>query len=1095
MANSYFIGLGGCGLKTVAQLYKKLHPLDPKGEEYLFTFIDTDEETRNALNSTAPASSPIVNEDDFINLGATNPYQLYQSALNSNSEDSTRLKEWVIEQGVRGHLTLPNQVLAKGAKAVRMIGRTAISKFKDTIISEISNKLKVFQKMKDADVSKTVDPNIWVFASSCGGTGSSLTLDILYIINRIFIDEMGMHDPDVKLVLFMPQPFIDMNRDNTHHTLNAYAYMWELNAFRLAYEEGMGDLYGEFAAYAPNPKWTKKAFEMFSYVIPVDAESNQHYKINVEQELYPTVAEMVYYLTMGNVQSDTFSTMSNDIRNLPKNHEKHGDTRCPWTRPLIAYGYRSIVKANMKLEQYLETRGMYELVKYGLLGDEPMNEERERVKTEFANNYITPYLMTLNGICTADGANSLETQIANIYEDIRAPKAESLTEQIARFSIGSVEDKASSPEMVNAKNVALNAVKQQINQGVSEAIRLHGLNYTVTLLHLVDDHYLETVIKSALDKLLNEEKQKRDDSKATCERYIAALKKNAKSFAAAFTEYCKSETRVQTIIAAIELVNLLTKDKDGYLEELRRGTNNKVGLKTLIEKSNRLLEKYTEKFDYLAKEFCATEQDAFTMYLPNLKDIALGDNQDWPSGTVFDNIYAESILDYDRQKVNATEDKHIPVRTAEGNIDCCLFHYLQAIDKEGNLFVKLAQKNMLELGKLFEQNVEDALLKMVHMAIESPKGTSGPWLKQSLASYLLDDTDKLPKGLRLDTLGAKDSIHVLYPTVSSANPATTRFFYAGASQALAEKLGYNKLDTNSKFISDTSMEDRFLIMKLPIGYDFYSYSYFGTIERMYNKHLPAIQAQAEEGGCHTHKIFTQLVAQGEHPITQFGKTKSLSTFTEALFYQFALKALKSGNRDIYNQILGINELFVPASDGGDAASAGGFAGFAGFGDAGLEPATNTLDMAAITENKDGFIDIEYRLESGKWQMVLTLRDLKLDPATQTINISADMHKSISIDHDSLFRGEAFVKALLKDSGNGKIADSMETYVKAFRTIFSNPMYRDALRKVYAAAKAGVLDMGTPPNQPKFAAFVGQWMRNPINNDYVRAINSALTSLI
>ena len=72
---------------------------------------------------------------------------------------------------------------------------------------------------------------------------------------------------------------------------------------------------------------------------------------------------------------------------------------------------------------------------------------------------------------------------------------------------------------------------------------------------------------------------------------------------------------------------------------------------------------------------------------------------------------------------------------------------------------------------------------------------------------------------------------------------------------------------------------------------------------------------------------------------------------------------------------------------------------------------------------------------------------------------------------------------------------METYVKAFRTIFSNPMYRDALRKVYAAAKAGVLDMGTPPNQPKFAAFVGQWMRNPINNDYVRAINSALTSLI
>ena len=33
MAKAYFIGLGGCGLKTVSELYKKLHPQDPTGED------------------------------------------------------------------------------------------------------------------------------------------------------------------------------------------------------------------------------------------------------------------------------------------------------------------------------------------------------------------------------------------------------------------------------------------------------------------------------------------------------------------------------------------------------------------------------------------------------------------------------------------------------------------------------------------------------------------------------------------------------------------------------------------------------------------------------------------------------------------------------------------------------------------------------------------------------------------------------------------------------------------------------------------------------------------------------------------------------
>lgn len=118
MAKAYFIGLGGCGLKTVSELYKKLHPQDPTGEDYLFTYIDTDEKTLDAVNH----DSIVIRRSDFINLGNTNPQQIYQRAANSDDEVSMRLKEWAIEQGVPGHLTFPNQVLADGAQAVRMFG-------------------------------------------------------------------------------------------------------------------------------------------------------------------------------------------------------------------------------------------------------------------------------------------------------------------------------------------------------------------------------------------------------------------------------------------------------------------------------------------------------------------------------------------------------------------------------------------------------------------------------------------------------------------------------------------------------------------------------------------------------------------------------------------------------------------------------------------------------------------------------------------------------------------------------------------------------------------------------------------------------------
>ena len=47
---AYFIGLGGCGLKTVSELSRKLGPQNSNDPEYLFTYIDTDGKTLEQIN-------------------------------------------------------------------------------------------------------------------------------------------------------------------------------------------------------------------------------------------------------------------------------------------------------------------------------------------------------------------------------------------------------------------------------------------------------------------------------------------------------------------------------------------------------------------------------------------------------------------------------------------------------------------------------------------------------------------------------------------------------------------------------------------------------------------------------------------------------------------------------------------------------------------------------------------------------------------------------------------------------------------------------------------------------------------------------------
>ena len=1097
MAKTYFIGLGGSGLKTVSELYKRLRHLPNANDDYMFTYIDTDQRTLKKINS---AEKDLIDKRDFVDLGDTNPYQLYKQATESNDEKAKRLLDWAINPSVPKSLQYPNQKLADGAQAIRMIGRFGLYKEEPRIKRELDTKLGKFQGMKDATGAPVV-PDVWVFASTNGGTGSSLTLDILYLIDRIVQFDKGLAmNPDVKLVLYMPKPFIDENKGNDQYFLNAYAYMWEINAFRSAFlDNNRIDKFGPFAALPPAPTWkSDEGFPLFKYIIPVDKESDNNNIIPLD-DLYPTVAELVYYLNLGRGADTMISNLSNDTRLLNKKLSSYKDTRCDWTTPLIPYGYRVIRKSNDELKRYLKTRGMLELVQYGLLGKDMPEDynKKEKAKVEFAAKYILTFLLDTEW-CKANSSDSLQSQVFAAYNSVFPLKKDNLDSSIVSNRIGQVESVANN--LGDIENDVFEEIKKQINEGTSEAIHSHGLNYTWTLLHLVDNYFLEELRKNVLSPKLTEIDNIREAKKAECKSLAEKdkLKKNNNRTLCitAFNEYKQYEVQYQTLKSAINIIQKLTRQSTGYLEILRRGSSDNVGLQMLIDLAKNAQSKLEGNYNLLHKEFCDSVQNAFTTNIPALDGIAKGTkNQDWPNGSLFDEIFASSILDYDRNEAEKIGGSHLPIWDAENKTEC-IKEYLSGIDSKHNLFIELALSDKIKFGDNFKQEVLNSLERIIEQHISDPTKRAGKWLRMTLEDALSDERI-LPKNENKETLSLKDigdqkNIHVLYPMKSGvAVPNIERFVYVGASLDLAKDMGHNVESREEQFVEDKELTDKLIIIRMPVGLDFYSYSHFSNIERMYEEAYQKIKAlQGDESGCHIHRQFNELDISMSMPVFR--------ELTEALFYQFALKALKDTDTFNYSQIFGqgAQTLLSSISKSSGTENSQPIDAFSALGlQAPKANSENTVDIFGMTQNiTDDFLKINIVRDQNALRIEFIVNDIQISPNTNVLQISPQATtRIIDASKIDITLAESFAGAVVSEH----ILEDLKKINAAFRKLKGTSTgLRKALTSVKSAAQNQVLARTDASGVPQFAMLTEVWQQSdPIKNrPALSAIASTLTNM-
>ena len=278
MSNLY-IGLGGAGTDAVKAVYDKnqLNNVSCNKEQYLL--IDTDCPSREKL--------PDVLQKAFIEIGSKSPEQIKNEVLNSPQ------REWFLDWYDYYECDHP---LNEGTGMVRPYGRIALLSNYEEVHHRLSSALCELERGLATDELL----HVIVFTGSCGGTGSAITLDILYMIRTIMMSGV-IQDVEkcnnISLLVAMPQLWISMfGMDYTQYaptleynlTANAVAFFTELQS-AIDHSDDVSSLYKPLM---PPAEWMKdEPFVPFSCCCVF--ESNRMTKGQVSNNM----AEVAYTLS------------------------------------------------------------------------------------------------------------------------------------------------------------------------------------------------------------------------------------------------------------------------------------------------------------------------------------------------------------------------------------------------------------------------------------------------------------------------------------------------------------------------------------------------------------------------------------------------------------------------------------------------------------------------------------------------------------------------------------------------------------------------------------------------------------------------------
>lgn len=886
MRKGLFIGLGGSGVATVARLkallFQRAYGSDKRAmdNDCSFIFYDTDsmsveqsisdEELRRMMGPY-----PVIDLGaEFINAGEACPFQMYQAAKHSSNSDEVnqRMLEWAIDPDVPGHFQLSPKRLIEGAGTQRMVGRTGLMYTRNQFEAKIDaglSKLEAFQG------------GIWVFASSNGGTSSSALLDVLYMVDRLYKTHVENRNPHLHLVLYMPKAFMDLNKMNVnHYALNAYSTLWELNAFRAdAVIDNDGKKFGAFAVRPDREEWRDLLpWQVCSWVLAVDTESNEGRRIPINH-MYTNTAETCYFMHTGAVGQTIMNYLDAYFApgHLPWLYKETQFDPFKWLNFVIGSGYKAINKADDFLKEYVRRRFRYDVYGYGLIGLDfnkilPDEEDRLKAAKAFATKYIMDHLVNIDRFGMS-ARNSLYGMCEAAFRAIMLPSVGDVPSKDDWFNMGTsfitdckrVAHELSAafddPSSSYSKTSWLSRIEQSVNEGLEKCIVDFGLRYAYSLVSMVDDNYLEREVlghlepKDSLHKLHTLECQIEEIIQAHGRPFRPFSRRRAiVELVAMMDEYKKACIEELAINHIRKIIQDLT---TGFLEHLRKGDRNHMGIAGLIRIVNGSFGASKASYQDLALSFSKTSSEVCTDYFPRVYEFVEA-GEAWKKGNLFEQLYSSIVPVDSNENAEVFDSLSLgcpPLR--ELGLAPIIREIKKRILNHNFLFSDMVLCHpIIHFPEMFKDLMEQIDV-FIEQAINDNTYVVKQWLDEPLESVF---DDCFVKDGIIDMAAKQEycdrfsySVPVFYPIAQGTmTQVETRLLYVGNSPEFAEQL-YTPGNCDEQFVQDASLGHRLMVFKYEIGHNFYDYKYFDMLNRIYEKHREQIEQEAI--GCYIHKEF------------------------------------------------------------------------------------------------------------------------------------------------------------------------------------------------------------------------------------------------
>lgn len=871
MANEkhIFIGLGGSGCQTVAQIKEKVYEkrfdkatatksrLQAMNDSYRFLFIDTDQRDIDEANKRNRATFeegkvPFISpQTDLINLGRANPSAIYYEA----KQDPTTLINKRILEACSPELAtkIPDQPLAFGAGAFRMKSRIAFAHSLSDFQSKLQAAISALNDVKTVGGEDCII-YYWVVGSTLGGTGSGILNDVLYHLNQIHHQVVGNGDPQLVLTLYMPKVYIDSNATEDKYTLNAYGMFTELEAFKAMSFDNKRNTVMHRLAFQNDYSLidSDKRYCPFYYLIPVDVQTDKGTSLGNTRTMYRNTAEMLFHLHHGKAGATFRSDIDNYMNDIMERDHSNF---------LVPMGYVSLQKPNEQFNKYMRFRMRRDILRSWLLAESGKDAKVEESKI---SHLVIDLFKELDWKISGTIANKIAggNAITALRETLESQDStsEKLSSELDWGIVqGMVDDAKRAIE--NESNISdkRDEYKKKIIEGIwSQAeqwIRTKGLTYAHDAVDAVRKHMAakykdeETNGFKRLENNLEEtaaslQKLFEDASRQSFkEKTIGSNKADIQNYISELQSYVDLSIELAISKWAHDLKkDFCTDEKNDELSKLKKH------IASFKDKAAEMNREAVRLYNKLSADMGTAAMDVTTVYLPQLNTIA--DGNGWIADNIFSRLYT-TIINAQHDEAETPDRKDLEKFLNENIYNAVNEDVVQEI-KNGQyqvFYVKVDPKTNEEektsetrffcnpnLERSNEKVVDDFLsiaISILEKKMRESKEIQEKWDNKKISSFFNDLTNEEKDNVRRSL---NPALFFSYNAnrIEVMKKEEHIVFVAGSEDLASEMLGYQKGNPKHRF-EKADDENTALVLKSKYGLSLEDYRIYESIKMVYDK--------------------------------------------------------------------------------------------------------------------------------------------------------------------------------------------------------------------------------------------------------------------